>query len=611
MNIEKIKLVIWDLDDTFWQGTLSEGDVLVDPKNITLVNNMLDAGVVCSICSKNDEQRTNEYLADIGLQELFVFTSINWSSKGERVAQIVKEMNLRDANVLFIDDNIGNREEVQHRCPNMMVEDVDCLPQLYRYFETAHKKDTARKRLAQYRVLETKNAFRAAYGSNESFLRSCNIRVTFCRDCMAEFERIHELILRTNQLNFTKQRWTEAQLAEILQDESVQASYITVTDTYGDYGIVGFYAVRENSLLQFCFSCRTLNMGVEQYVYYHLGCPKLEIIGEVASDLSSGIPDWINVSTDASSADKQNMDAGKILIKGPCDMQQIFTFIKEGKNILTEFVYVNDMGVSVESAQHSWHIVQSQTVPQEELDQVIRELPFGDKDMYRTRLFDKDMDVVVYSLFTDPNLGIYEYKHSHVKVAFGEYTNDLTDETLWPQFIAGELFVANCQFTKKQLAYIRDNYRFLGRITPDEILANLTYIRERMNPAATLILCLGSEIPFDGNTSKAYADRHLYHRELNGKVRKWAAAAENVEVVDINEMIHGQDAFTNNINHFTRAVYYQISQKVAAICSARGSQLRNKTDRELKMAKYLSPLKKLTKIPQKIRILINRMRCHD
>lgn len=611
MIIEKIKLVIWDLDDTFWEGTLSEGDVQINPKNIVLVNNMLDAGVVCSICSKNDEQSTYEYLTGIGLRELFVFNSINWSPKGERVAQIVKEMNLRDANVLFIDDNIGNREEVQRRCPNMMVEDVDCLLQLYRYFENTPKKDTARKRLAQYRLLETKNAFRATFGSNESFLRSCNIRVTFCRDCMAEFERIHELILRTNQLNFTKQRWTEAQLSEILQDEAVQAGYITVTDSYGDYGIVGFYAVRENALLQFCFSCRTLNMGVEQYVYHHLGCPKLEIIGEVASDLSGGMPDWINVSSDTSSTVKQNMDAGKILIKGPCDMQQIFTFIKEGKNILTEFVYVNDMGVSIESAQHSWHIVQSQTVSQEELDQVIRELPFGDKDMYRTRLFDKDMDVVVYSLFTDPNLGIYEHKHSHVKVAFGEYTNDLTDETLWPQFIAGELFVANCQFTKMQLDYIRDNYRFLGRITPDEILANLIFIRERMNPAATLVLCLGSEIPFAGNTSKAYADRHLYHRELNGKVRKWATATENVEVIDVNEMIHGQDDYTNNINHFTRAVYYQISRKVASICSARGSQLRNKTDRELKMAKYLSPLKKLTKIPQKIRILINRMRYHD
>ena len=611
MNAEKIKLVIWDLDDTFWRGTLSEGDVQIDQKNIALVNNMLDAGVVCSICSKNDEQRTNEYMAGIGLQELFVFTSINWSSKGERVAQIVKEMNLRDANVLFIDDNIGNREEVQQRCPDMMVEDVDCLPQLYQYFETAPKKDIERRRLAQYRVLEAKHTFRATHGSNEAFLRSCNIRVTFFHDCMAEFDRIHELILRTNQLNFTKQRWTKEQLSEILQDQSVQTGYVKATDTYGDYGIVGFYMLKENVLLQFCFSCRTLNMGIEQYVYHYLGCPRLEIVGEVASDLSGKKPDWINVHVGSSSVEKQYMDAGKILIKGPCDMQQIFTFIKEGKNILTEFVYVNDMGVSIESAQHSLHIVQSQTVPRDELEHVIRELPFGDKDMYHTRLFDKDVDVVVYSLFTDPNLGVYENRRSHVKVAFGEYTNDLTDETLWPQYIAGEVFTANCQFTEKQLAAIRDNYRFLGRITPDEILANLKFIRRKMNPVAILVLCLGSEMPYESNISKAYTDRHLYHRELNEMIRKWAASTDNVEVIDVNEFVHGQDDFTNNINHFTRAIYHQISQKLVSVCTTRGSLLRNKTERELKIAKYLSPLKKVKKIPQKIRILIHRMRRYD
>lgn len=611
MNIERIKLVIWDLDDTFWHGTLSEGDVQVNPQNISLVNNMLDAGVVCSICSKNDEQSTNEYLASNGLQELFVFTSINWSPKGERVAQIVQEMNLRDANVLFIDDNIGNREEVQHRYPQMMVEDVDCLPQLYQYFETVSKKDTNRKRLAQYRVLETKNAFRATYGSNEEFLHSCNIKVAFFDDCTDEFDRVHELILRTNQLNFTKQRWTKEQLSEILNDESVRTGYVKVTDTYGDYGIVGFYAIKENTVLQFCFSCRTLNMGIEQYVYHYLGCPKLEIVGEIASDLSREKPDWINASAKSSSADKKQLNMGKLLIKGPCDMQQIFTFIKEDKNILTEFVYVNDMGVSIESGQHSLHIVQSQTVLQSELENVIRELPFGDKEMYRTRMFNKDMDIVVYSLFTDPNLGIYENRHSHVKVAFGEYTNDLTDETLWPKYISGELFVANCRFTEKQLAAIRDNYRFLGRITPDEILANLKTIREKMNHTATLVLCLGSEIPYENNTSRAYADRHLYHQELNQMVRTWAAGKENVEVIDVNMFIHGQADFTNNINHFTRPIYYQISQEIVSLCNAKGSSLRNKTSRELKFEKYLSLLRKIKKIPQKIRILINRTKCHD
>ena len=35
IDYKKIKLVIWDLDETFWNGTISEGEVFVIPDNIT------------------------------------------------------------------------------------------------------------------------------------------------------------------------------------------------------------------------------------------------------------------------------------------------------------------------------------------------------------------------------------------------------------------------------------------------------------------------------------------------------------------------------------------------------------------------------------------------
>ncbi len=33
----KIKLIIWDLDETFWSGTLSEGDVVCPEENKELL----------------------------------------------------------------------------------------------------------------------------------------------------------------------------------------------------------------------------------------------------------------------------------------------------------------------------------------------------------------------------------------------------------------------------------------------------------------------------------------------------------------------------------------------------------------------------------------------
>lgn len=46
---ENVKLVIWDLDDTFWRGTLSEGSVERIESNILIVRALIDRGIMCSI----------------------------------------------------------------------------------------------------------------------------------------------------------------------------------------------------------------------------------------------------------------------------------------------------------------------------------------------------------------------------------------------------------------------------------------------------------------------------------------------------------------------------------------------------------------------------------
>ena len=41
VDIQKVKLIIWDMDDTFWNGTLSEGEVVIDDKNIQLLKEIV------------------------------------------------------------------------------------------------------------------------------------------------------------------------------------------------------------------------------------------------------------------------------------------------------------------------------------------------------------------------------------------------------------------------------------------------------------------------------------------------------------------------------------------------------------------------------------------
>ena len=82
-----VKLIIWDLDETLWAGTLSEGEVVIDTSRGDLVRALNRRGIVNSICSKNDQPEARRRLEAEGLWDEFVFASIDWSPKGPRVAR--------------------------------------------------------------------------------------------------------------------------------------------------------------------------------------------------------------------------------------------------------------------------------------------------------------------------------------------------------------------------------------------------------------------------------------------------------------------------------------------------------------------------------------------
>ena len=52
MLLDSIKLVIWDLDETFWQGTISEGPISFVENNIEVARKPTVRGVVNAICFK-------------------------------------------------------------------------------------------------------------------------------------------------------------------------------------------------------------------------------------------------------------------------------------------------------------------------------------------------------------------------------------------------------------------------------------------------------------------------------------------------------------------------------------------------------------------------------
>ncbi|MDA8837652.1 hypothetical protein N9N26_00135 [Candidatus Poseidoniales archaeon] len=281
----KVKLIIWDLDDTLWEGTLAEGDNLhLSEFRAGIIRSLNSHGIVNAICSKNDFRMAEEHLINLGLWDEFVFPKISFSPKGPIVKQILDEMHLRAENTIFIDDNNMNLREVEHYVPGITTldalgEETDSILQNI-LDENSH---IAKSRIDEYRILEEKVEKSFDFSDNEDFLSSCHIRISrvFGVHNLAHAGRIEELINRTNQLNFTMNRVEPGSIEVEIADNALNESWgIFAWDDYGDYGLIGFAMVRNKKLIHFLFSCRTMNMGIEGHIMHmlHHKFPEIKLL---------------------------------------------------------------------------------------------------------------------------------------------------------------------------------------------------------------------------------------------------------------------------------------------------------------------------------------------
>ncbi|NIJ09605.1 FkbH-like protein [Sphingomonas vulcanisoli] len=271
-----IKLIIWDLDDTLWRGTLADGDdVQLFDHRAALIRAFNAKGVVSAICSKNDFATARAKLEALGLWDEFVFPHIAFTPKPQAIEAIIADMQLRAPDVLFVDDNPLNLNEVRHRIPDIQILDITTADADNVLAEALAQAKGTKSRVPEYRILEAKRADRAAAGqlSDADFLRASEIKVCapFCMETLDYVDRIVELINRSNQLNYTQSRVTADSLRDQIIDVIAHPCLaLFASDKYGDYGLIGFVMLRNLGdggfdLVHFTFSCRAMHMGMEQY----------------------------------------------------------------------------------------------------------------------------------------------------------------------------------------------------------------------------------------------------------------------------------------------------------------------------------------------------------
>jgi FkbH-like protein len=563
INFSKIKLIIWDLDETFWNGTISEDKVEHIEENLVLIKKLTENGIINSICSKNDYAVCEDKLKKLGVYDLFVFNSIDWSPKGPRIAEIVKNINLRAENILFIDDNIVNLEESKFYLPQINTALPDIIPDLIEYANRLLDSDLDQNRLKRYRILQKKHYVSKKFNSNEEFLYSSEIKVELNYKVYNKLDRIYELVQRTNQLNFTKKRSSKEDLIKLFESEA-KCGFVSVTDKFGDYGIVGFFAVLDNKLVHFVFSCRTIGQGVEQYVYGVLNFPDISVVGDVANPIVKGkYADWINNNNQSKTPDKNiSIDNIKILFKGPCDMSRFLYYINT-KTIDEESSYMSiKKNNFIEHHNHSEHIRNLITLSNSIKKDIINECHFMDDDAFQSNILTKNYDFIFLSTLIESNLGVYKQKKEGYFIPFGEYFHPITNKNNWDGYRDGTIFNSQNEFNVDFLENFSNKYTFTGRITAERFIENIEVILNNIYNKTKIVLILGSELEFNGEKNKNYMDRHNVHKDFNKAVKSHFANNERIHFVELNEFILNQNQYTNSINHFTRKTYFDVSNKL-------------------------------------------------
>jgi FkbH-like protein len=285
------KLLIVDLDDTLWGGIVGEvgweglrlgghdgiGEAFVDFQRA--VKHVKRRGVVLGIVSKNEESVALEAIRKhpemVLREDDFVGWKINWTDKALNIAELASELNLGLGSVVFIDDNPVERARVREALPDVLVpewpDDNLLYPSAFarlRCFDTPtiSREDVERTRL--YIEERKRDQFQTQVGSIEEWLKSLDITVHAEPLGTANLARATQLLNKTNQLNLTTRRMTEAELLAWTAQPGHAFWTLTVSDRFGSAGLTGLLSIEREGdtvrIVDYVLSCRVMGRKVEE-----------------------------------------------------------------------------------------------------------------------------------------------------------------------------------------------------------------------------------------------------------------------------------------------------------------------------------------------------------
>ncbi|WP_078868550.1 HAD-IIIC family phosphatase [Streptomyces sp. NRRL B-1347] len=273
-----VKCLVWDLDDTLWDGVVLEGDAPEPFAAAVRAVRALDRrGILHAVASRGEYDVAAAHLAAHGLDTLFTVLEVGWGAKSKAVERIAAELNIGLDTVAFIDNDAVERAEVAAALP-----DVRCYPAheaelltSYAEFTPRFVTDESARRRQLYRTERRRKAAEAEHtGPPAEFLASLDLVLSVRRATGADLARAHELTVRTHQLNTTGRTFDLEELRRLCADPGHEVLVAGLTDRFGSYGTIGLAvtSLRDDAtvLELLLMSCRVMSRGVGAVLVDHI-----------------------------------------------------------------------------------------------------------------------------------------------------------------------------------------------------------------------------------------------------------------------------------------------------------------------------------------------------
>ena len=270
--MKRIRLVIWDADNTLWDGTVFYKDkenVKIKPGTKEALKELSKRNIKSTICSKNYYEDVDVALKKFEIEKYFENLQIGWGLKSDSINKLAEMYKLSYNEILFIDDDPFQRAEVESQLKGISTMALDDPIDILNIESIVPLNATAEDHKRVQLLKEQRNrevAEKEHKGNFNEFLINCKMVMTVRHVEEKDWERVCQLINRTNELNATANRYSLEELKEGYDKKGDIVLVVELTDKFGDYGLIAESIITKESygwfIKDLTVSCRTMGRGI-------------------------------------------------------------------------------------------------------------------------------------------------------------------------------------------------------------------------------------------------------------------------------------------------------------------------------------------------------------